>query len=131
MAQIGSWGNLIFSVKQDEIKTFEKLKWDIGAKYTTHTRHLKAPLLEFTGIDVESISFSMFFSIDLGVNPKPELDKLIRAVQGGEVHRLVLGTDNYGKWVMEKISNTMERYDNRGNLMAASISVTMKSYAER
>lgn len=131
MALIGVWGDLIFSVKQNEIKTFDKLKWDVGAKFTTHTRHLKAPLLEFTGVDVESISFSMFFSVSLGTNPKREIDKLIRALQEGKAHRLVLGTDNYGKWVMEKISNTMEQVDNRGNLIVASVSVTMKSYAER
>lgn len=131
MATIGTWGKLVFSVKQDEIKTFDKLKWDVGAKFTTHTRHLQAPLLEFTGTDVESISFSMFFSIALGINPRTDIDSLVKAVQKGEYHRLVLGTDNYGKWVMEKLSITMEQVDNYGNLIAATVSVTMKSYSER
>lgn len=131
MALIGTWSSLVFSVKREEVKTFQQLKWDIGAQYSTHTRHLKAPLLEFTGMDVESISFSMFYSIDLGVNPKPQIDKLIRIVKAGEAHRLVIGTDNYGKWVIEKLSLSMERYDNRGNLMSAQIAVTMKSYTER
>lgn len=131
MAIIGSWGDIIFSVKKEEIKTFEGMKWSVGAKYSTHTRHLKAPLLEFTGVDVESISFSMFFSTHLGVTPKRELDKLLDATKQGEVHRMVLGTDNYGKWVIEKLSIEMERVDNRGNLLAAKVSVTMKSYADR
>ncbi len=131
MAVIGTWGSLVFSVKQDEIKTFDKLKWEVGAKYTTHTRHLQAPLLEFTGTDVESISFSMFLSISFGINPRTDINKLVKSVQEGEYHRLVLGTDNYGKWVIEKISTTMEQVDNYGNLIAATVSVTMKSYAER
>ncbi len=128
---IGLWGGLVFSVSSDTVKTFDKMKWDVSAKYTTHSRHLKAPLLEFTGANVENISFSMFFSVGLGVNPKAEINKLVRAVQLGEFHRLVIGTDNYGKWVMDKVSTTMEQVDNRGNLMAATVAVTMKSYAER
>ncbi|MFI3254530.1 MAG: phage tail protein [Eubacteriales bacterium] len=131
MGLIGAWGSLAFSVNEDAIKTFNKLKWDIGAKYSTHTRHLKEPLLEFAGPDTESISFSMLFSVDLGVSPKPEIDKLVRATKAGEVHRLVIGTDNYGMWVIEKVSNTMGTFDNRGNLWSAEVSVSMKSYSPR
>lgn len=131
MALIGTWGTIVFSVKPTEIKTFDNLKWAIGAKYTTHTRHLKEPLLEFTGVDVETLSLTMFFSAYLGVNPKKELDKLVSAVREGKVHRLVIGTDNYGKFVIEKLSNNLEKIDNRGNLLVATVTVSMKSYAER
>lgn len=133
MATIGSWGDIVFAVSRKEIKTFTGLKWDSGAKYSTHDRHLKAPLLEFTGTDVESISFSMFFSAFLGVNPMTEIAKLLVAMRKGEVHRLVIGPKAYGtdKWVITKLSNSLDRYDNRGNLLVAKVSVTMKSYAGR
>lgn len=133
MAVIGSWGDVVFAVSRKEIKTFTGLKWDSGAKYSTHDRHLKAPLLEFTGTDVESMSFSMFFSAFLGVNPMTEIAKLLTAMRKGEVHRLVIGPKAYGtnKWVITKLSNSLDRYDNRGNLLAAKVNVTMKSYAGR
>lgn len=133
MAVIGSWGDVVFAVSRNEIKTFTGLKWDSGAKYSTHDRHLKAPLLEFTGTDVESMSFSMFFSAFLGVNPMTEIAKLLTAMRRGEVHRLVIGPKAYGtnKWVITKLSNSLDRYDNRGNLLAAKVNVTMKSYAGR
>lgn len=131
MALIGAWGTVVFSVKPGEIKTFDGMKWDVGAKYTTHERHLQAPLLEFTGEDVEGISFTMYFSAYLGTNPKREVDRLVAAVKVGRVGRLVIGTDNYGKFVIEKISVDMEKVDNRGNLLVAAVSVAMKSYAER
>lgn len=133
MAIIGSWGGVVFAVSRKEIKTFTGLKWDSGAKYSTHDRHLKAPLLEFTGTDVESMTFSMFFSVFLGVNPMTEIAKLLSAMRKGEVHRLVIGPKAYGtnKWVITKLSNSLDRYDNRGNLLAAKVSVTMKSYAGR
>lgn len=133
MAVIGTWGNVVFAVSRKEIKTFEGLKWDSGASYATHDRHLKEPLLEFTGTEVESMTFSMFFSAFLGVNPMTEVAKLLSAMRKGEVNRLVIGTKAYGtnKWVITKLSNSLERYDNRGNLLVAKVSVTMNSYASR
>ena len=133
MAVIGTWGDIVFAVSRKEIKTFTGLKWDSGAKYAAHDRHLKAPLLEFTGTDVESMSFSMFFSAFLGVNPMTEIAKLLTAQRNGEVNRLVIGTKAYGtgRWVITKVSSDLERYDNRGNLLVAKVSVTMNSYADR
>lgn len=133
MAVIGTWGDITFAVSRNQIKTFDGLKWDSGAKYSTHDRHLKEPLLEFTGTDVESLTFTMFFSAFLGVNPIAEVSKLLKAMRRGEVHRLVIGPKAYGtnKWVITKLSNSLPRYDNRGNLLVAKVSVTMKSYSGR
>lgn len=133
MAVIGTWGDITFAVSRNQIKTFDGLKWDSGAKYSTHDRHLKEPLLEFTGTDVESMTFTMFFSAFLGVNPIAEVSKMLKAMRRGEVHRLVIGPKAYGtnKWVITKLSNSMNRYDNRGNLLVAKVSVTMKSYSGR
>ena len=133
MAVIGTWGDITFAVSRNQMKTFDGLKWDSGAKYSTHDRHLKEPLLEFTGTDVESMTFTMFFSAFLGVNPIAEVSKLLKAMRRGEVHRLVIGPKAYGtnKWVITKLSNSLPRYDNRGNLLVAKVSVTMKSYSGR
>ncbi len=133
MAVIGTWGDITFAVSRNQIKTFDGLKWDSGAKYSTHDRHLKEPLLEFTGTDVESMTFTMFFSAFLGVNPIADVSKLLIAMRRGEVHRLVIVPKAYGtnKWVITKLSNSLKRYDNRGNLLVAKVSVTMKSYSGR
>ena len=133
MAVIGTWGDITFAVSRNQIKTFDGLKWDSGAKYSTHDRHLKEPLLEYTGREVESMSFSMFFSVFLGVNPISEVAKLLQAMRRGEVHPLIIGPKAYGtnKWVITKVSTSLDRYDNRGNLLVSKVSVTMKSYSSR
>ena len=133
MAIIGSWGNITFSVSRQTVKTFDGLKWESGVKYSAHDRHLKEPLLEFTGPDTESMSFSMFFSVFLGVNPISEVAKLLQAMRRGEVHPLIIGPKAYGtnKWVITKVSTSLDRYDNRGNLLVSKVSVTMKSYSSR
>ena len=43
MALIGNWGDFTFYVSADQIKTFDSLKWDSAAKYSTHDRHLREP----------------------------------------------------------------------------------------
>ena len=133
MALIGSWGDFTFEVSRESVKTFTGLKWDSSVKYATHDRHLKEPLLEFTGKDVESMSFSMLFTIFLGVNPIKEIAKLLQAMRRGEVHRLVIGTKAYGtsKWVITKVSSSLDKYDSKGNLLSSKVSVTMKSYSSR
>ena len=133
MALIGSWGDFTFEVSRESVKTFTGLKWDSSVKYATHDRHLKEPLLELTGKDVESMSFSMLFTIFLGVNPIKEVANLLQAMRRGEVHRLVIGPKAYGtsKWVITKVSSSLDKYDNKGNLLSSKVSVTMKSYSSR
>ena len=126
MALIGNWGDFTFYVSADQIKTFDSLKWDSAAKYSTHDRHLREPLLEYTGTDVETITFTMFFSVFLGVNPIKEIASLLQAMRRGEVNRLVIGPKAYGtnKWVITKLSNSLKRFDRWGNLLVASVNFT-------
>ncbi len=133
MAIIGGWGGMVFKVSDKEINTFKGLKWNSGAKFTEHQIHLKEPLLEFTGPESETITFTMIFSAYLGVNPIKEIDKLLLATRKGEAHRLVIGSKTYGKskWVIVKLSTNLEKYDGSGNLVHASVSVNMKSYQSR
>lgn len=133
MAVIGTLGDIVFSVSRDEVKTFDGLKWDSSAKYATHERHLKNTLLEFTGTEADSISFNMQFSVFLGVNPMQEITKLLKAQRTGKIMRLVIGSKAFGrnKWVIEKLSKDLERFDNKGNLLSAKVSVSLREYAGR
>lgn len=133
MAVIGALGDIVFSVSRESIKTFSDMKWESSAKYATHERHLKDVLLEFTGMDADTISFSIYFSAFLGVNPIQEITKLLEAERSGKVMRLVIGNKAYGKnkWVIEKVSKDLDKFDNKGNLIIAKVSISLKEYAGR
>lgn len=133
MAQIGNWGDFTFYVSRPSIKTFDGLKWESSVKYAAHDRHLKEPLLEFVGQEVEKMRFTMFFSAFLGVDPIKEIASLLKSMRRGEAHFLIIGSKAYGtnKWVITNLSNQLERYDRWGNLLVASVSVTMNSYSSR
>ena len=79
------------------------------------------------------MSFTMFFSDYFVVKTIHEISKILKAMRRGEVRRLIIGPKAYGtgKWVITKLSNSLERTDGRGNIIAAKVSVTMKSYSGR
>jgi phage protein U len=133
MATIGALGDIIFSVSKNQVKTFDGLKWDSAVQYASHNRHLKDVLLEFTGTDADKISFSMFFSVFLGVDPMTEINKLLDAERNGKVMRLVIGNKAYSKnkWVITGASKNLERYDNKGNLLVAKVDISLMAYAGR
>lgn len=133
MAIIGSLGNTVFIVTSKEVKTFDNMKWDSSAKYAEHDRHLKDPLLEFTGNDADRITFTMFFSIFLGVDPLWEIGKLLETERKGIANFLVIGSKRYGrhKWVIKSISKDLENFDNKGRMMIAKVSISLVAYAER
>lgn len=133
MARIGSFGDLVFSVSDKTVRTFDSMSWDFSADYATHDRHIKADLLEYIGPSIETISFSMVFSVFLGVNPLKEIRRLRNMVQSGYAQRLVIGGKVYGsyKWVMQKGTVDLKRFDRQGELWAASAKVTLKEYSKR
>lgn len=133
MAKIGSFGNLVFSVSENTVKTFDKISWKTSAKYAAHDRHIKRDVQEFQGPELGSISFTMDFSVFHGMNPLAEILKLNEMADNGITGRLVLGGRVYGsyKWVISAVSSEMKRYDNKGNCWAAAAQVTMKEYPKR
>ena len=133
MATIGTLGNIVFSVSRNKVNTFDDLKWESSAQYATHNRHLRDVLLEYTGTDADKISFSMYFSVFLDVNPMTEITKLLNAERSGQVMRLVIGNKAYGKhrWVITGTSKALEHFDGRGNLLVASVNVSLMAYAGR
>jgi hypothetical protein len=67
------------------------------------------------------------------VNPLKEVKKLNAMVKKGVTGRLVIGGKVYGsyKWVATSVSNDLERFDNKGNLWAAKVNVSLKEYPKR
>lgn len=131
MATIGTLGDIVFSVSPKVIRTFNGLKKSVSPKFSSHNRHLKETLLEFTGTDPDKISFSMTLSVFLGVDPQAEAAKLESAARTGRIMRLILGRQSYGKWVITSLSNSYERIDNKGNVLIIKTDISLTAYAGR
>lgn len=129
MAIMGALGKTTFSVSNKTINTFKNLKWDSSAQYASHDRYLLTPKIEYTGINSDTISFDMYFSAFLGVNPTREIESLSKSEVTGEVMRLVIGNKIYGsKWVITKTSKSLEYFDKKGRLLVAKVSISLLAY---
>lgn len=132
MAQIGTLGDIVFSVSQKTVKTFEDLKIDSKTNYAKLTRHNKKPLLEFQYNDIDTASFSIYLSAFLGVNPLSMQDKIDKYRKQGKILSLVIGGKRYGtKWVITSHSKDYQKFDNKGNLLIAKSTISIEEYPER
>lgn len=127
---IAIWGDVVFTVSDQQVKTFDAFKRTESARWSMHDIHGQKQKAEFIGIDAGKISFTMHFSAYLGVDPREELNKFIKCVRSGEAHTLIIGTKRIGvsKWYIPTTDESWNHVDNRGNLLTADLNVTMEEY---
>ena len=138
MAVIGYLGKsaddgIQFVVSRETFRTPKNMIWSGSARYATHERHVTHALTEFTGLDPDKITFSMFLSQALGVDVMGELVKLWNYERKGESVYLVLGEKCYGKCKWNVVSHKVQAkdYDKYGNLESAEVSVELQEYLRK
>ena len=72
----GMLGDVIFEVSDQTYRTINNLTRNKKANYSTHKLVKKEGILEFTGVDPETISFEILFSAWFGENPETWRKKL-------------------------------------------------------
>lgn len=127
---IGVWGDVVFTVSLETVKTFDNLKRTESARWAKHDIHGQKQKSEIIGLEAGSISFTMKFSAFHGVNPRVEMNKFLWQVRRGEAHTLIVGTNRIGvnKWYIPTVDETWNYVDNRGNILTADLNVKMEEY---
>lgn len=127
---IGTWGDLVFVVSDKEIKTFDDFSRTESARWAKHEVHGQKSKAEFLGSNAGSLTFTMRFDAFYGLNPREELNKFIKYVRNGAVNTLIIGGKRVGvhKWYMPDNKQDWNFFDNRGNVLTASITVSMEEY---
>lgn len=132
MATLGTLGDIVFSVSDKKIQTFRDMSLESSVKYYTHDRHLQKPLLEFGGMESDKLSFSMYHSAFLGVDPKRQVETVDKYMKEGEILSLVIDGARYGsKWVITKHSKDYKVFGQNGELLVVESKVTLEEYASR
>ncbi len=129
--QIGSLGDVIFKVSEEEIKTLRDAQWSGKGGWQQHKRHMKMPLLEFTGTELDSFKFNIRISAYLGTRDvMSEIAQLLKYEREGNVLLLTLGEKKYGRyrWVIASHTIKMNYFDSEGNLTDADLSITLTEY---
>lgn len=125
---IGSYGKITFKVTEKEIKIFNDFSISRKARYVAHERINNKPLLQFMGLDADTISFNMQLVQGLTGDVSDDLKSLQDMFKKAEVHPLFLGQKKLGSFVMESISEAYSMMDNFGNLEIVNVSLSLREY---
>lgn len=130
--KVGALGSVVFEVSPNAVKTARSFSYKGGSQYTAHKRHLGKGLVEYTGSEPETISFSIRVSKFLGYSPDSSIATLRGYCNKGNAVPFTLGTKSYGsyRWIVKSFEVKGEEYDRKGNLIGADISVTIVEYAK-
>lgn len=130
---VGSLGDIVFEVNDDRKLTFSGMSYNVGARTSVHNRVNGRPIIEYLGSENEEISLTIKLSAFLGINPRKSMYKINDMCRNGVPLRLVLGKTHFGKykWLITKVSNTVEHVSNRGQLLSITAKITLKEYAKR
>ncbi|MBR2895751.1 MAG: phage tail protein [Oscillospiraceae bacterium] len=135
MAVIGYLGKdaqegILFTVSEQTVRTLSEWKWSGSARYAVHQRHNTHALTEFTGLEPDKITFDMVLLREMGVDPMEEIKKLWGYERDATAAALTVGDHAYGKYRWNVVSHdvSITHTDIRGNITAATVSVTLQEY---
>ena len=123
---IGTLGTITFKVSEDTIRTFTNLSRTGSARFQQHDVIGKKPVLEFIGPDLDAVTLPVRLDVKYGLNPQNEINAMREAMNAGEGLSFLIGGKFLGDFVIESVADTWETTDNRGNLLKATVLLSLK-----
>ena len=124
----GMFAGVGFTASENQVQTFSAMSRDTASRWATHEVITAKPKQEFLGPDLDGMSFSMVLTAWRGTDPVGLADQLRSFCQSGEYDYLILGGKNFGKYVIESVSEAYETVTNAGQVIKATVDVTLKEY---
>ncbi len=128
--RIASFGGINFLVNPNKILTPKTMKQDTSGEWGDHEVIGAKPKSEFQGAGLRQLSFDVVLDAQLGVKPHSVIKKMHKLVEDGKIGIFMLGTHKIGKgkWKMEKVSDEFSLIYSKGQLVRATVSVTLSEY---
>ncbi|MBI9112242.1 phage tail protein [Maridesulfovibrio ferrireducens] len=125
--QVGSFGTIVFSCSDKEVMTFKDLSRTRTAEFAEHPVLEKKSRLQFTGVSLEEISFSVLLMAGL-TDPEDRAIGFWTAQESGEPRNLILGGRNYGKFVVTNITEGHKHNGPDGKPLCIELELSLKEY---
>lgn len=131
--KVGCLGAIPFEVSEKRIQTIQKATWGGSVNITEHKRHLSDACTEFVGGNADTMELEIHLSAWLGVNPLKTIQQIFEHERKGTAVPLVIGERSYGKyrWLIQSHSAKLEKFDNRGNPLSATVTLKLIEYTKR
>jgi phage protein U len=130
VAIIGSFGDIVFEVSLDKMRTFNDLSRSASSRWNAHERFGQKPRNEFLGPNLDQISFVMRFDVQHGMDPKAEMDRLLAWCREGRAETLIIGGIPIGmdQWTIKSVTQNWKVIDGTGKLLVGEANVTLEEY---
>ncbi|WP_088227781.1 phage tail protein [Desulfosporosinus sp. FKB] len=129
---IGYFGDIIFETSDQRILTFSGFKRDVKGRWEKHAVIGKKPVSEFSGPDLDTVTFTVNLNGSYGVKPRDEMERWAQYVSQGFAGVLVIGGRPIGDnlWDVQSVSEAWDTIFNQGELYSGKIDVTLEEYVE-
>lgn len=128
---IGNWGpDVVFSVSDRKVLTFNDMNRTVGSTWATHSRIGLKDQVEYLRPKLQKLTFTITLDASFGVRPREIIEMLERHTEQGHVFPFVVGGKRVGKnpWRITDQSEAWETIYSKGDLYRAKINVTMEEY---
>lgn len=128
---IGNWGtDIVFSVSDHRVLTFNDMNHSVSSSWATHSRIGLKDQVEYLRPNLQKLTFTITLDASFGVRPRSILEKLERHAEKGHIFPFVVGGKRIGsyRWRITDLSETWETVYNKGELYRAKVNVTMEEY---
>lgn len=130
--QIGNIGKrIVFETSDSRILTFTGFNKTVKGRWAKHEVIMQKPRAEFLGPDLQEITFTINLNVAHGVRPRDIIQEIENIVESGQVNYFALGgrlVGRSGKWSIQQASETYNTIMQGGELMSASLELTMQEY---
>ncbi|MFC3802799.1 phage tail protein [Cohnella sp. GCM10012308] len=132
MNKVGSLGPVVFVVSEGATRTLDEFTRNSSARWAQHDIVGQKPKKQWLGPGVDSVSFSVLFSVSLGLNPRKELDRLTELERDGKAVPLIIGRKGVGVglWVITSMTQSWDVLDGEGNVYSATANLTLEEYVK-
>lgn len=123
---IGTFGHIVFETSTDRVFTFAGLTRKGSAAFAEHPVLDDKAVLQHVGSGLDTVDFSIRLDAAWGVNPVVDIEKLREIMVAGDEQTLIIGGNVLGEFVLVDLEETWDRVDNRGTVLVAGVSLSLK-----
>jgi len=129
----GSWGPIVFEMSSRRMYSFSGMQRTVGYRHPTMEIVGDKPASQFTGEELEEVTYEIQFAAELGLDPQKEVERLEELGRKGYSAPLVLGGRPVGRneFVITKIPQEWKRFAHAGRLVELAGNVTFQEHKPR
>ena len=126
---VGIFGMLPFTCSAGFVQTFSRFSRTLSEKWAKHQVIGGKPVLEWTGSESASITLSVRLDASLGLPPSAGMLMLKAMLESHDAYSLVIGTDYFGKFVLEGIEEDRRHFMGAGICLVDEVSLKLTEHS--